>query len=121
MTDRADCAIVRAWRRYSSPREKMTSDDVSLMLVLGCFVGLLSIVIGVIVELSGGRGSLLWEISLSLYLLAVALIGIDKIMIITRRAHHKNTTVIPTFIFGILLLLTFGSAFICSIVYGVLQ
>ena len=97
------------------PGENMKSDDVSLILVLGSFVGLLSIVIGVIVELSGGRGSLLWEISFSLYLLALAIIAIDKIMIITRRAHYKSTTVIPTFIFGILLLLTSGSAFICSI------
>ena len=92
-----------------------SANDASLILVLGCFVGLLSIAIGVIVELSGGRENLLWEISLSLYLLAVALVGIDKIMIITKRARHKNTTVIPTFLFGILLLLTFGSAFIWSI------
>jgi hypothetical protein len=94
-----------------------SGDDVSPILVLGIFVGLLSIVIGVIAELSGGRGSLLWETSFSLYLLALAIIGIDMILIITRRAHHKSTTVIPTFLFGILLLLTFGSAFICNIVY----
>lgn len=119
---RAWVCYSRSVRSYSLPGKKMKSaNDVSLILVLGCFVGLLSIVIGVIVELSGGRGSLLWEISLSLYLLALALVGIDKIMIITRRAHHKSTTVIPTFLFGILLLLTFGSAFICNIVYGVLQ
>jgi hypothetical protein len=94
-------------------------DDLTIEALCVC-VWLLGAVVMAIIERTAGKESQLWDISFSVLLLPGIIVGIK--WIVTRRAHLKRTTEGPTAVLiGIMVLLTFGAAFICSIVHGVLR
>jgi len=97
-------------------REDERQDSISSVVVLCFLVQLLALAIGIIVELAGGKGSLLWEISICLFTLAGAIIGIN--MIVTKRAFYKSRDYVGNnaIAVGIIYLLVFGSVFTCFIV-----
>jgi hypothetical protein len=97
-------------------REDERQDSITPVIVLCFLVQLLALAIGIIVELAGGKGNLLWEISICLFTLAGAIMGIN--MIVTKRAFYKSRDYVGknAVAVGSIYLLVFGSIFACFIV-----
>jgi cell division protein FtsW (lipid II flippase) len=90
--------------------------------VIVCTIGLLLVtVFGMAVESSVGKEDPLWSISVSLLMLPLMIIAIH--FIVTKRAFYKRheATGVPAVVFGSILLLVFGSVFVCMVLEALRQ